>query len=561
MSDPQAASRMPDIDPGAQLKKILRGAREKRFLLLMLAAVGLILGAFIATLVPDLFESKTLLLVRERQLVDNSNLIKAIEDKSLAQKEQTLAQELRSFVWVKEVLEMVQWPEYLEKRGDPADVSEFVDKVRDPKYFEVEMDTDQAGELLMKIVFRWFEPEAAAQFVRSTRQHWIESRDQDNLRYHRRQLQELSDQKNEAELAHARAKQALELFQQTHKVFDVYSTEDSDVKQKDRLAIDLNTMEGEIHGLTERVSGLEAELAKQQPQTTQVETQINTQFLVAQNAVNLAQGELQALLVTKSENHPAVQKAREKLEQASLGLAAVQGQASLPGATTTQPNPEYERLRGEIARLKAELRGRERTRSAMKELLDEITERLERRPVLDNELRTLKNEYEVTLATLNDFRVALVPLELKVKALEGGGGLFRDAEAALRDAGAYEILEEPVVPNKPAGLPKILFSLIGLIVFLAGGLAGVTVWQMTRTTLDTVDDVQKAFALPILGAVGRIATRAEVRRARVAALTSTLGSLLLVGSLGYVVYLVTTAPERLPAPFQERLEVLKDTFR
>jgi len=548
-----------DIDPGAQLKKVARGAKEKRFLLLMLTTVGLILGAFVATLVPDLYESKSLLLVRERQLIQNSSIIRAIEDKSLAQKEQTLAQELRSFVWVKEVLEELQWPDFLEVSNDAAEVSKYVDKVRDPKYFEIIMDTDAAGELLMKIVFRWFDPERAAAFVTQTRTHWIDSREEDNLKYHKQFLRELSEQLKTAQEEYNVASSALERFQQTNGVFEVQSSADGDVQLKTSLQRELSTLDAEIVELEEHVRSLELDLSKQEPDRVEVVTTVDQQFGAAQARLLSAKTHYENELATKTERNPLVIEAKKRFEEALADFNMVQGNASLPSSTRTVSNPEFDRLSSEISSRRAELRGKERNRISRNALLQDVTARLERRPGLDSGLRKLKNEEQLKLEILNDIRAQMVPYELKVRSLESRSGIFKSADG--ESSNAYEFLEEAVVANSPTGLPKFLFSLIGALVFLAAGLAGVTFWQMTRSTLDTVDDVQRAFSLPILGAIGRIATAAEVRSARIAALGSTLGALLIVGSLGYLVYLVTMQPEQLPQEMQAKLAELKDTFR
>lgn len=560
VSDQNSQRSVADIDPGAQLKKVARGAREKRFLLMMLTTVGLILGAFVATLIPDLYESRTLLLVRERQLIQNSSIVRAIEDKSLKQKEQTLSQELKSFVWVKAVLDELQWPDYLAIRGDAAEISKYVDKVRDPKYFEVVTDTDAAGELLIEIMFRWFDAQRAADFVTATRTHWIDARQEDNLRYHKEFLQDLSEQLRTAQEDYNLASAALERFQQTNGVFEVRSSADGDVQLKTSLQRELNTMEGELLDLAEQIRSLEVDLGKQAPTRVEVSTQVNAQYAIAERQLSEAKFLLDKERATKTPKNDDVIRAQEAYDKAALNFALVKGQASLPSSTKTVENEEYRRLASEISDRRAELRGKERNRDSRKALLEEVTARLERRPSLDRTLGDLKNDEQLKLQILNNIRAEIVPYDLKVRTLESRG-IFKSDDPSGRNSNAYMYLEEAVVANSPTGLPKVLFSIIGALVLLAAGLAGVTFWQMTRSTLDTVDDVQRAFSLPILGAIGRIATVGEIRRARLAALASTVGALLIVASLGYLVYLVTMQPEQLPQEIQAKLVDLKDTFR
>ena len=118
-----------DFEAAEQLKRLLRAAQSHRFRMFLMAALFAIIGVAAAILIPDVYESRTLLLLRESKLVDDSVLMEAIQDKSLSQKEKTLRQELMSFKWIKDVLQQVEWVEWAEARGDSTKLQELVNKV------------------------------------------------------------------------------------------------------------------------------------------------------------------------------------------------------------------------------------------------------------------------------------------------------------------------------------------------------------------------------------------------------------------------------------------------
>ncbi|MFH0946771.1 MAG: hypothetical protein V2A76_16375, partial [Planctomycetota bacterium] len=178
-----------DFEAAEQLKRLLKAAKSHRYRMFLMAALFAIIGVVAALLIPDLYESRTLLLLRESKLVDDSILLEAIQDKSLAQKERTLSQELMSFTWVSDVLRQVEWVEWAEARGDSTKLQELVNKVRDPSKFKVQIETDAAGELLVELIFKWYDPQQAHDYVLQTRRNWVDRRIQQTEKYWSIQLQ------------------------------------------------------------------------------------------------------------------------------------------------------------------------------------------------------------------------------------------------------------------------------------------------------------------------------------------------------------------------------------
>ncbi|MFG0319033.1 MAG: hypothetical protein ACF8XB_17305 [Planctomycetota bacterium JB042] len=550
-----------EADSGKQLKRILRAAKEHRFRLIVFSAIGMILGGFVATLVPDLYESKTLLLLRERRLIDDSSLMKAIEEKPLAQKEQTLEQELRSYAWIVEVLKRVEWIEYANIRHDPAKVKDLVEKVRDPKHLNVDVSTDPAGELLVEIIFKWFHPRQTHDFVRAARKNWITHRDEESQAYWRQQLTVAESIVRERRDAYEKVAFAREKFMSENNL-SLLNDVNADASLKVQLVTERARYASEKEELETRLQSLQERLDNLEPFLVTETEAPNPEYEAAKQAYETGESALRSLLEQKTETHPDVIKAREAVAQAKVRFDALEGQEFLPTQKDQLPNDAYTELKKAIELDTPRLQGLKNRLLSLDLQIREVNDRLDRLPTLQNTLQKLTNDFEVAQNLLNVAQEQIAPLRDKVAQYEARTTkLFSDSEEELQATGAFEILEDPVIPDSPVGLPKPVFSLIGLLVGLALALALALLGEVTRSTYDDAGEVQSTLRLPVLGAINRIATETELRRERLAEVVRMAGSMLIVVSLGVVVYVVTSHPDMLPLQVQDALQGLRTNFR
>lgn len=549
-------------DATRQLRRLLRAAKEDRFRILLLGAVGMILGGFVATLLPTLYESKTLLLLRERELIDDSRLLRSIQDKPLVQKEQTLEQELKSFSWIVDVLEEVEWPEYAAIRNDPAQVRKLVEKVRDPEHFSVDVQTNPAGELLVEISFRWYDPKKAHDFVRAARRNWIRHRDEDTRNYWRAKLLQAEEIVRERRRAFEEALGARERFLTEHGM-ELLSDESTDARVKTALVEKRADLASQLTELETRLEGLQERLQREEPFRVVENQERNPDYEAAKNRLQAVQAALAALLQKGlKESHPRVREAREAVEEALAAWERVKDRPFLATERRQVPNPTYEELKKQIELETPKLRSLQDQLAAIDRQIEEIDRRLERLPTLKTTLDRLDNEYQVAQTALNAALDEISPLRDRVQQMENrSASLFADSEEELAESGAFEILEDPVIPDTPVGLPKVVVPFIGMLVGIGLGLALAFLREVTRSTFDEPEEVQETLRLPVLGYAGRIATEEELRRERWAEIVRMAGSLLLVAALGAAVYVVTARPEVLPLRFQDALEDLRANFQ
>ncbi len=550
-----------EASAGEQLRRLLRAARENRYRIVMFAAVGMILGGMIATVVPDLYESKTLLLLRDHQLIDDSKMIKAIQDKPLAQKEQTLMSELRSFRWILDVLQRVEWVEFAEARNDPARLAQLVEKVRDPKYFDVEIDTDAAGELLVTLAFRWFEPRKAHDFVLEARRSWINRRDEESKLYWGTKLKQAEAivQTRRQEYEESSGNRENYLREHELQLDDDFKGDAeflSTLRSRRSIAQEaLTEVEISIRGLQERLD--------QTPSRFKTEVkEPNPQYESAKEALQRERSRLEDLLETKRETHPFVQKQREKVQIAEQLFATMEGKQFAVDKEVEVVNETWLELDKKLNLEIPKVASLQERINELDRQIDEAELKMVNQPTLRSQLEKLTNRYRVAEENLNAALIDIAPLRDRVFQMQNRDTrLFADAEEELRAAHAFEILEDPVVPNQPVGFPKPVFVLIGALFGIALALAMALLQELTRSTFDGVDEVQQSLRMPVLGAIGRIATGGELRREKMLGITRMAGSVLIIGTLGVLVYILTAHPEMLPSRVQQTIEDLRTTFQ
>lgn len=550
-----------DLGGGEQLKKILRAARDARLRLVLWGAFGLILGTGVASMMPDLYECQTLMLVRERQLIDDSTLLNSLKDKPLVQKEATLAQELRSYNWIYDVLEKAEWVEFAEVKHDRTKLNALIDKVRDDSKFKVAVETDAAGELLIKLIFSWYDAKQAHDFLRAARKNWIARREQESLKYWSGKQQSAEKLVAKRRELYETKKTKLQNFQTEHKM--TASTDTSvDQNLRSQLYTLIMTAEAEVNSLDTELKSLQERLAKTDEKKENRQKKKNPDYDRAKEAATSARDQLSKLQERYTDSHPKVKQGIERVKELEDELAALKGQEFEVDSIQEETNPTWIELSKQIDSVEPKLRGKKELLNKYKFQRDEVDRRLSDWPTLMNKLTTLEDEVEMVQQQLTAAEVEITPLRDKVQLLrESSAVSFTDSEEAAEATGAFEILEEPVIPDKPTGLPRAVISLIGLLVGVATALAISVLGVVANSTYDRAEEVSSTLRLPVLGAVGRIATPAELRGEKVRRVVQAAGGVLIVVSLGVLVYVVTARPELLPVWFQSFLEDMRANFQ
>jgi uncharacterized protein involved in exopolysaccharide biosynthesis len=502
-------------------------------------------------------------------------------------KEQTLQEEFKSYVFLDRVLERAGWKQHQDikrRLNEPAlfvaagdanngraldqvrkeaqdEQQELIEQVRSDKHFGVSVLNNAAGELLVSLSLKWFDPKSARDFVLEARRYWVSKRDEEYKRYYRNQLDDAEKSLEQRRREYETALTNLEQFERQNDV-SFLNEENTDAKLMSDLKIQLSSGEANVTELEVRVRGLEERKARTPPTIKVANEEINPAWSAAKSMLDEQEKELATQLELKQENHPDVEDQRKRVEEARKAWDAVKDNQFLPSSTQESPNAEWVEITKALAIHVPELQGLKERQLSLDSEMKKVAERLKKQPMIQNTLKRLNNDYLVAQEALNAAQLGIQPLREKVIRWEGQAvGLYSDPESDLKQTGAYEVLEDPYEASKPTGLPKAAIALIGLLGGLGLGFALMFLGELMRSTFNTADEVQFALGVPVLAAIGRISTAAELRTDRVRALASVTGALLLVAALGGFVALLVIWPQRLPPIVQEYLTALKSALQ
>ncbi len=192
--------------------------------------------------------------------------------------------------------------------------------------------------------------------------------------------------------------------------------------------------------------------------------------------------ELAALRSQYKDTHPDIQNVKARIDQLRAGAG------SLP------VNPEYRRLENEVRTaedLLATLEERERELLAERE---KLAFTVGQAPAAQAELRRIERDYEQIRDSYEQLLGRNERLNLTESLSAGGAGV------------EYRVYERPEVAIKPVSPPRTLL-IVGVLIMAigAGGAAamGITFFERSFTQSG---ELEKAFGLPVLGALSEVAT-------------------------------------------------------
>ncbi|MEW6745596.1 MAG: hypothetical protein AB1486_22830 [Planctomycetota bacterium] len=543
-----------DIQLGSFLdvKRFLLVLRQKLFPILFVGATAALGGVALASFWPEQFQSKTVLLLKERKLIDNSDFMRSTQPVPLLVRQAVLQQELRARKWVKSVLDKLQWVEYHETAADTAARNAFLDKVQDPSRLRVDIQPDPKGDTLLVLSFSWDDPVKAHDFVLAMRDFWIEHVIEDYKRGARDQLMVMQVLLNDKAQDFRMAQQKLEEFE-TDNQLPLFDTEDSSVTTQNILNQDILNLQSQISAAEQRIALLEEQLQATEP-VVQQRKQVQNPDWQAASARARAADMLVRQFAAKgyTDLHPAMKQAKSELDSALSELEGMEQWAL--DEIFEQVNPQYAELQMKLMTDQVNLEGAQKSLDQKKEQLETVKVRIRNLPALVAQWNALKEDVRVKRELVSLQEIDITPLRDRVNS-------FDDRESSVQGdafgSGVFEVLEDPSVASEPTK-PMTLVFILAAFFF---GLSASAVWFLARDffreTFNTSDEVRRFLKLPVLGSVAPILTELEVRRMRLQRVLSVVASLLFLVAFAAAIYVCTSHPEVIPAALRDRVAEMK----
>ncbi|GBC98044.1 Putative tyrosine-protein kinase YveL [bacterium HR17] len=246
---------------------------------------------------------------------------------------------------------------------------------------------------------------------------------------------------------------------------------------------DLMTVESELRSLQASIAQLRRAAARQGPV-------MSVQVLKEDPTVQELQRQLAMLEVDRANlvarytpDHPAVREVDERMN--ALRNAINQRVGRVVKGAETVPNPSYATLQQHLMDLETRRLSAEARRQALLALLQQAQKQIEQLPEdrrrvgeLNRRLQVLEQAYTSLLGRLQDAQIR--------EASRLGNAMIADVAT---------VPQRPVSPN----LPRV--ALLALLAGLAAGIGAALLLEMSKSSVETTEEVRHLLNAPVLGIV------------------------------------------------------------
>ena len=560
-------------DARETIQEILRAVRRNTVRVIFTTLVCLMVGYGLTLIWPSKFESKTIFRMRDPAMVIGAVTVVSREDLqglSESKKVDALKSELRSRKRIEDVMNVLQWPEWLETAGKESDRRDLVRKFGEN--LGVEMERDATGLYMVTLTFRWTSPRKAMDFVNRLRDSWTQLT-MEGFR------QKLEDENDSEEAVLRQGREDLQIAQNNlinftrengadkllsaeyyHQLIVQYQLDES--RDKAELESKLN----EIKRLTDDLADIppDKEIIPPAAALTPLfaPDSAEAKALMKLQASKAALDELSAKYLP---THPAMktkQRAYEEAVKAAQTLGVTEGMA-LTGPVGPPPEPEKVKNPDYVAKAEA-LQGAKDRQFELESALKanaasqaEVRSALERLPSINVEIGRLGSEIETKRDLVSQQETTMAPLRQRLNRLRAQSNFGSDSAGMQASTTFFEFLETGVEAEYPVMPISAIIMAVALVLGVTLGVSGPILTEVTRSSFGTVKEVSRTLGVPVLGAVDLILTARDLR-ARMAQRVLTYATMVLVlASLATALYIYRTHEYVLPSALLRTIRDVK----
>lgn len=538
------------VETQGQVQEFVDVLARRRWQVVLPALFVFALGCVAAVIVPKKYRVHTRIELREARVQEDPQLKNPEETptaREIFNAEHHIKHENRITKLIRDEL---KWDDYA--RLSDADRTLYVERVMKNIEVAVLQKARNEGSTFVDIYYADVDPERAVTFLNRLARLWVTEvidRDRNVLRKELDLAQEnLAGKERDATMF---GKQFAELLEQND--LDLVEPTAYGQVTKDKVDLRIASAETERDAITTTLASLAAQIDALEEQWTNTEPTVpvtdTTQAKSNVDEVAKFESTIKDLQQAQQAYKPAHVKWQlidEQIKEVEKKLLALQQTATEAQVFTRfEPNPLRPQLRQQIDSLAAQVDGHKARLTAVETLLaaarrerSERVELLRKRDELKRKKELAEGEYALQQREYSRKKAALEA------AIEAYGNPFEFTSQA----------QAPKSPNHPNPWVIVGFSAIAGI---ALGLASALLSEYTKNCYRSVGDVARVLSVPVLGVVGTIVTRAEIRRRRERRLATAFSTVAIIGGLAWFTWAWATRPEILPTALVQAIDDLR----
>jgi len=462
-----------------ELRSALYSVWHRRWLALGVAWAVCLLGWLVVAMIPNSYESKARIYVELDDVLSEQMKIAGDGRQEIMKVRQTLA----SSVNLENVIRSTKLGEDIQ---DQSDMESAIAALA--KDVEVTSEEDNLFELTAKVGKGKYSDSENAALSRDVVQKLIDIFREENVNGNRNEIAEtlvfLDEQLDARKVELEAAEQRRLAFEaQYPELIGGSSTLATKIQQ---ARTELRGIEGDLAGAQSALAAVEGQLASTPPTiSTGVITpaqQGGARAALAQAQANLAQLRGRGL----TDNHPDVASTSRQI--AILRRQAANERA--PTATAgSQPNPAYSSLTAIRAQRQGDVQAMMARKAALQADIASLMGSQATEPEVAAEANRISRDYEVLKKKYDDLLSDREEIQL------------RGQVDSNRSAFKFQVIDPPVVPQKPAAPNRPLLLLGVLIVGMGAGAAVAYAMSQMRSTFSTTAKLERTMDLPVVGQI------------------------------------------------------------
>jgi len=493
---------MADFD----ISQILSTFCRRKGLIICVCGVVFLLALYTAAILPNIYQSSSLILVSPQRLP--ASFVTSTITEDLAERMQAIIQEILSRTQLEKIVQ-----EFNLYPSDKASMLEGrIERLR--KTIKVEFRRNNVFQLS----FESDNPEKAKQVTGRLASLFIEQ----NLQVREQQAMGTKTFMS-AETDRLRKElEEQEAVVNQYKAANLYELPD----QRDSNLRSLDQLRREMEAGNQRLTALQERKGILQKQTVESDilgldllggaftgpAETGTQGV----QVQMRKKELDSLLQRYSSKHPDVVRIKKEIDALEAEGRDV---ASKPATSTSvsSSNPLKQVLQTQITDIDAEIQTLRSQRDRIHNQIGTLQSRLDATPIRAIELSKISRGYEITLRKYQD---------LLAKSLESE--LSENMEKKQKGE-RFQILDPANLPLKPLRPNRPMIILMGFLIGLGGGFGLALVWDNLDTSFKRSDEINAYVNVPLLVTIPALVTRGSVieqRRSQGVLVMASLGALL-----------------------------------
>lgn len=235
------------------------------------------------------------------------------------------------------------------------------------------------------------------------------------------------------------------------------------------------------------------------------------------------EAELTQLRLAYTDSHPDVIRVKDLLEKMREEMAARESGASGQALSSLNQNPVYQQMKIQHSQAELELVQLETQRADKARTVANLKNRIDTIPEIEAELTRLNRNYSVYREQHDQLVARLEKARLSEDVEQSSTGL------------SFNLIDPPSVGSSPVGPNRALFSTAGLIVAIAIGLVFAALRNIASPVFYSSQKLERAFKIPVIGAIKLIQSPQELRRTRAGAALFSVSFVALVGCYALIV--------------------------